>query len=92
LAAKTAGSYRDPSGEIHSRGRLTKEAIRLLDECIGRGLRLHPDERFATSAECLSAWDSLHFSLKKGSRLSRVEELFLTGVDSLVGLFSRKKA
>ena len=52
------------------------------------GLKLHPDERFATSTEWLAAWDELHLSLKKGSRLSRVEELFLTGIDSLVSLFS----
>jgi serine/threonine protein kinase len=90
LAARTASSYRDPSSVIPSRGRLTKETVGLLDKCVGGGLRLHPDERFATSAEWLAVWDSLHFSLKKGSRLSRVEELFLTGIDSLLSLFSRK--
>ena len=83
LAAKTAGSYRNPSREIPSRGRLTKGAVRLLDGCVGRGLKLHPDERFATSTEWLAAWDELHLSLKKGSRLSRVEEVFLTGIDLL---------
>ena len=91
LVAKTVDSYRNPSSAIPTRGRLTKEAVRLMDECVGRGLTLHPDERFATSAEWLAAWDRLHFSLKKGGRLSRVEELFLSGIDALVSRFSRKK-
>jgi serine/threonine protein kinase len=90
LGAKTAGSYRDPSSMIASRGRLTKQTVRLLDECVGGGLRLHPGDRFATSAEWLAAWDELHFSLKRGSRLSRIEELLMAGIDSFVSLFSRK--
>jgi serine/threonine protein kinase len=90
LAAKTAGSYRDPSSLITSPGRLTKETLGLLDQCVGAGLKLHPDERFATSQQWLAAWDSLHFSLRKGDRLSRIERLFLTGIDSLVSRFSRK--
>jgi serine/threonine protein kinase len=90
LVAKTSGSYRHPSSLIASRGRLTSSTLRLLDESVGSGLKLHPDERIATSAEWLAAWDALHFSLKKGGRLSRVEEFFISGLDALVGLFSRK--
>jgi serine/threonine protein kinase len=90
LAAKTASSYRDPSSMIASRGRLTRETVSLLDECVSGGLRLHCDERFATSGQWLSAWDELHLSLKKGSRLSRFEKLLVAGIDSLVRLFSRK--
>jgi serine/threonine protein kinase len=90
LVAKASGSYRDPSSVIPSRGRLTKKTLSLLDNCIGGGLKLHPDERFATSGEWLAAWDALHFSLKKGGGLSRVEEILLSGIDSLLSLFSRR--
>lgn len=90
LIAKTAGSYLPPSGLIASRDRLTKATLNCLDDCLGTGLRLHPDDRFATSSEWLSAWDALHGSLLAGSRLSRWEEFFVARIESLARLFPRR--
>lgn len=91
LVEKTSGSYVKPSTLLPSRDRLNNEAIRRLDACVGLGLKLHPDERFATSSEWLAAWDACHRSLQKGSRLSRVEELVVSGLETLAGLFSRDR-
>lgn len=91
LAEKAADAYRDPSHQIPSRNRLPKSTVRQLDECVGGGLRLGPDERFATSREWLAAWDALYLSFQKGSRLSRIESLFVAGIDAAAGLLSRRK-
>ena len=90
LVAKTTDSYLPPSGLIANRDRLPRSALSCLDDCLGKGLSLHPDERFATSSEWLSAWDTLHSSLQKGSRLTRLEEFFVAGMDSLVRLLPRR--
>jgi serine/threonine protein kinase len=92
LIDKTKGSYREPSTLIPIRGRLPKKAIQFMDECVGRGLALHPDERFATSSEWLAAWDACHQSFQKGGRLSRAEHFLLAGIESLAGLFSQKNS
>jgi serine/threonine protein kinase len=91
LMAKTAGSYSDPSRKIPSRGRLTGDILRQLDKCVGVGLKLRPDERFATSSEWLAAWDKLHMSVQKGSRLSRLESILVAGIDAVARCFSRKR-
>ncbi len=90
LASKAASAYCDPSRKIPSRGRLTGSTLRQLDTCIGGGLKLHPDERFATSNEWLSAWDKLHLSLQKGTRLSRIETVVVAGIDAVAKYLSRK--
>jgi serine/threonine-protein kinase len=89
-AAKTSSFYRDPSEIIPSPDRLPKQAVHLLDACVGRGLKLHPDQRFATSGEWRAAWDELHQSLQKGSRLSPLKSRLIAAIDSLIGRFSRK--
>lgn len=91
LAAKAADAYRDPSHRIPSRSRLPRSTLRQLDECTSAGLGLHPDERFATSREWLAAWDALYLSFQKGSRLSRIESLFVAGVDAAARLLSQKR-
>lgn len=90
LANKAASAYCDPSRKIPSRDRITSSTLRLLDLCVGGGLKLHPDERFATSSEWLAAWDKLHLSLQKGSRLSRIESIIVAGIDAVAKYLSRK--
>lgn len=90
LAAKAASGYRAASDKIASRGRLTGGTLRQLDECVGGGLKLHPDERFATSSEWLAAWDQLHVCLQKGTRLSRMETVIVAGIDAVAKYLSRK--
>lgn len=90
LAAKAASGYRAPSDQIASRGRLTGGTLRQLDRCVGGGLKLDPDERFATSSEWLTAWDQLHLSLQKGTRLSRIEAAIVAGIDAVARCLSRK--
>lgn len=87
LIGKVDNTYRPPSELISKSKRLPQQSIRLLDQCIGTGLQLHPDRRFATSREWLDTWDSLHFCFKKGGRLSRFEELVVTAIDSLSRIF-----
>lgn len=90
LSTKAASAYCDPSRKIPSQGRLTSSTLRLLDSCVGGGLKLHPDERFATSSEWLAAWDKLHLSLQKGTRLSRIETVIVAGIDAVAKCLSRK--
>jgi len=90
LAKKAASAYCPPSHKIPSRDRLTSSTLRLLDSCVGGGLKLHPDERFATSSVWLSAWDQLHLSLQKGTRLSRIESIIVAGIDTVAKYLSRK--
>lgn len=91
LVAKTAESYRAPSTLLTAGHRLPSGSLKWLDDCLGTGLRLHPDQRFATLNEWITAWDTLHSSLKKGTRLRRIDELVLAGIDSLTNLFRRKQ-
>lgn len=91
LVGDAGNSYRLPSTMIAGSKRLPKRALGLLDQCIGTGLQLHPDQRYATSRQWLDAWDSLNLCLKKGDRLNRFEELVVTVVDSISSLFSRKR-
>ncbi len=91
LVGQSDISYQRPSVLIADANRIPQETIGLLDECLSRGLKLHPDQRFATSREWLDAWDSIDFSLRKGGRLGRFEELVVSVVDSASRLFSFKK-
>ena len=89
-ASKTSESYRNPSEKTPSPDRLTRHAVQLMDACIGRGLQLHPDQRFANSGEWRAAWDELHRSLQKGPRLSPWKGRFVAAIDALIRRFSRK--
>jgi serine/threonine protein kinase len=89
LVSKTAQSYRHPS-TLLSTNRLPRKSAKLLDDCLGTGLKLHPDDRFATPSEWISAWDSLHFSFQKGTRLTRMDEFIVAGIDALRSLFQRR--
>lgn len=92
LSGQVENTYSPPSALIANPKRLPQKAIRLLDECIGRGLKLHPDERFGTSREWLAAWDSLHLCFKKGGGLNQFEELIVTVIDSVSSVFTRRSS
>ena len=91
LIGKVESVYRPPSELISRSNRLPQQSIRLLDQCIGTGLQLHPDNRFATSREWLDAWDSLHFGFIKGGRLSRFEEWVVTAIEGLSRMFGGQR-
>ena len=91
LATKMAKSYRKPS-ELIPAHRLPRQTVRLLDECLTKGLQLHPDNRFETTQDWLSAWDELNSSMKKGTRLNGIESLFVGGIESICRLFARNSA
>jgi len=75
LAARFTPTFVVPSTLISPQPpRLPSRALALLDEHFRVGLALHPDGRFATRRDWLSAWDRLHFELQKGSRLSSLEQ------------------
>lgn len=92
LIAQVESTYRPPSALIANSKRLPQKAFRLLDECIGTGLQLHPDQRFATSRDWIDAWDSLYFCFKKGGRLNGLEELVVNVIESISSLFTRRRA
>jgi serine/threonine protein kinase len=91
LIEQAEKSYRPPSELLDSTHRFPTDSLDRLDRCVGTGLALHPDGRFGTRADWLSAWDGVHNSLKKGDRLTRWEKLLLKGFDFLGQLFRRKK-
>ena len=91
LVDQAESSYRPPSELLQQADRLPDAATARLDRCVRIGLALHPDGRFATRADWLAAWDGLHDSLKTGDRLTRWEQLLLSGFDSIGRLFTRKK-
>ena len=84
------GSYRAPAKLLRESNRLPREAVDRLNNCLAAGLALHPDDRFATRAEWLAAWDGLHNSLRTGNRLSRWERAVLHGFDAMARLLRRK--
>jgi hypothetical protein len=88
MAEKTAKSYKNPS-ELIAADRLPRRTVKLLDDCLAKGLAVHPDDRFATTQDWLAAWDGLHFAMKKGTRLSRFESLIVGGIDSIGRLLRR---
>ena len=89
LIDQAAKSYRPPSDFIQAADRLPRETIERLDGYFRDGLALHPDQRFGTRADYLSAWDGLQDSLKKGERLTLVEKWVLGGFDALARLLGR---
>ena len=91
LAVKTAKSYKNPS-ELIAADRLPRRTVKLLDDCLARGLAVHPDDRFSTSRDWLAAWDELHFTMKKGTRLNRLESLVVDSIDALCRLLRRDSA
>ena len=90
-AAEAAATYRPPSEKIQQADRLPSDALAKLDRCVETGLALHPDSRFATRAEYLSAWDGLRDALQLGDRLTPWEMLLVRGFESVERLFRRKK-
>lgn len=91
LVEQAARSYRSPSKLIDKIGRLPSQTIQQLDGYFRSGLALHPDQRFGTRTDFLSAWDGLHDSLRKGNRLTRMEKVLLRGFDTLARLLRRWK-
>ncbi len=91
LAAKMAKAYEQPSKSIGTR-RLPRRSVKLLDDCIGKGLAFHPDERFSTSQDWLAAWDELHFAMKKGTRLNGLESMIVDKIAAICGLFRREES
>jgi serine/threonine protein kinase len=88
MPEKLADSYEKPSTSALA-DRLPRRSITLLDRCIGKGLAIHPDNRFATSQDWLAAWDELHFALKKGTRLNGFESMIVDKIAAVYGLFRR---
>ena len=88
---KLADSYQRPS-KLARVDRLPRRNINLLDDCVGRGLSLHPDERFATSQDWLAAWDQLHFAMKKGTRLNGIESMIVDKIAAVCRLFGRSSS
>lgn len=88
MPAKLANSCEKPS-ELARVNRLPRRNIRLLDQCIGKGLAVHPDDRFATSQDWLGAWDELHFAMKKGTRLNGFESMIVDKIASIYGILKR---
>ena len=86
LAAKMAKAYEQPSNSIGTR-RLPRRSVKLLDDCIGKGLAFHPDERFSTSQDWLAAWDEIHFAMKKGTRLNGIESMIVDKITAICRLF-----
>lgn len=62
---------------------LPNSALAALDEYFRVGLALDPNGRFETGRQWLAAWDDLHNSLQKGTRLSRLEAKFVQGIEFL---------
>ncbi|MCA9039998.1 MAG: protein kinase [Planctomycetaceae bacterium] len=89
LIKKTATAYHPPSTIISHAGRLPRQTIQFMDDCLSQSLRLVPEERYATLADWLSAWDQLHHSFQKGSRLRRIDEWILGGLNRLLRLLGR---
>jgi serine/threonine protein kinase len=84
LSEKMTGAYEEPSKLIRTE-RLPRRIVKLVDECIAKGLAIHPDERFSTTSEWIAAWDKLHFVMKQGKQLSRLEALV---VDKIAAIYS----
>ena len=87
--AKCRDLYVPPSQKIDRRERLPRKAVEMLDECLRDGLALDADQRFPTRQAWLTAWDELHFALRKGERLSPLERAFVNGIESVTKLFRR---
>lgn len=88
MPSKAAKSYQEPS-QVAVVDRLPRRSNKLLDRCIGTGLAIHPDERFATSQDWLAAWDELHFAMKKGTRLNGIETVIVDKIAALYGMLRR---
>ena len=72
LSAKMASAYEPPSQLIRTE-RLPRRIVHMLDDCLLKGLAVHPDERFSTTTTWIAAWDELHFAMKNGRQLNRFE-------------------
>ncbi len=79
-----------PSEKIQASDRLPARSLRLLDDGLIAGLKLDPEQRFATSSEWMAAWDSLFLSLKKQTRLSSFEELLVSKITSIARFFTSR--
>ena len=84
-------SFRPPSELLKNPGRLPRAALERLDRCLRVGLNLHPDSRFGTRKEWLSAWDELDGSFKPTDRLSRPARFVMRAFDSLVRLVAPRE-
>lgn len=87
LADKFGGTFVPTSKLIARSDRLPYQSVQLLDDLFRASLALHPDGRYATRSEWLAAWDALHDSLRKGTRLSNFESRFLACLEWLGGWF-----
>lgn len=86
---KAASKYRSPSALLWNSDRLPKATKRQLDEVLRTSLAFDPDDRYSTRNEWLTAWDSLHESFRKGSRLTRLERLVVGCFDFAANIWNR---
>ena len=81
-----------PSKHPSFRWKTTKRARRLTDAIFVNSLAIDPDQRFGTRSDWLSAWDTLHRELQKGTRLTGWQEKLVNGIErvSNIALLKRK--
>lgn len=84
-------SYTPPS-QLIDRKRLPRRVVQLADKYFQTGLSAHPNDRFPTREQWLSAVDELFESTKKQSRLSKLESAAVAGIESLIRLASWRKS
>jgi serine/threonine-protein kinase len=89
LSEKMTGAYEAPS-KLTRIERLPRRIVKLVDACIGKGLAMHPDERFSTTSDWVAAWHELHFAMKNGQRLSRFETFVVDKIGAIYGLIRGK--
>lgn len=88
LASKLGEAYEAPTKLICTE-RLPRRVVRLIDDCFARGLAIHPDDRFSTTSDWIAAWDSLHFAMKSGTRLNRIESFIADKIGVVYSSFWR---
>jgi len=84
--------YRPPSSQCPVRQQVPKRVWRLIDEVIGRGLRLDSANRYQRSAEWLDALEDLHCEMRRKTRFNRLDSAVLRTVRWLGNRLPRKNS
>jgi serine/threonine protein kinase len=90
IAALIPGLDVSAVGQTARRQGLPRDAVHQLGDYFRVGLALSPDQRFLSRSAWLEANDQLHFSIKKCNRFSRLEGLFVSGIEAILDRKRRK--
>lgn len=69
--------YRPPSSQCPVRDQIPQRVWRLIDEVMGRALRLDPSDRFQEPSDWLEGLEDIHCEIRRKTRFSRLDSAAL---------------